>query len=398
MPENHGETLSGGEKAAIKDLEKLYPEDQSLIRFDIKNGHLTRLWISAVDDFNQEITIHDLPPSIGNLKWLEKLEIVDNELWELPESIGGLEALQVLDLSDNPLTELPESVGNLTSLRELYLYHVRISKFPNSRLITLPESFGELKLLEKLDLSSNSLESIPESFGKLQSLKELNLEDNEIQTLPGGFGNLGALQELRLRGNKLETLPETVGNLKALRKLDLSHNQLRILPESIGTLYSLEELNLEDNKLVNLPESLVKLSNLEQITIVENPLNETAEKILEYISLEGFVDGSQTFFIYEVSLSTPLKDQIHEYISQHQGEGGVFSIPDFIRQAVREKLKESKSIPAKIIQQTNTAKVFLSVSLKDRIYQFIDTHEGEGYSSIPGFIKQAVREKLENLK
>ncbi len=391
---DQGQRISQGERKALKDLEKLFLDEISLISFETENEHITRLWISTEADFEQEITINELPESIGKLKWLKELEVVDNELWDLPESIGNLESLQVLKLDDNPITKFPESIGNLTSLRELSLYHVRVSKFMNYRLNTLPESFGKLGLLEKLALSDNNLNTLPESFGNLKSLRKLNLSYNKLRALPDSFGNLKSLQELQLRGNKLRTLPESIGNLGVLQILDLSYNKLRMLPGSIGNLNSLKELNLEENLLKTLPDSLLKLFNLKKIATIDNPLSKDAQRILEHLMFHAYVDGNQTFFNYKVTLPIPLIERIDQYIA-HYKEERCSSISELAKQAIQEKLKESRDIPASFSQEENTLIAKLSTSLTDSIKQYIENHEEEGYSYVPSFIKRAIQEKLE---
>ncbi len=44
-----------------------------------------------------------------------------------------------------------------------------------NKLTSLPDSFGNLVNLKKLDLRYNELTSLPESFGNLVNLEELNL-------------------------------------------------------------------------------------------------------------------------------------------------------------------------------------------------------------------------------
>lgn len=59
--------------------------------------------------------------SIHNLKNLKRLYLQDCLLKEIPEQIGELIYLEELDLRGNNLTHLPDFLGNLTSLRSLKL-------------------------------------------------------------------------------------------------------------------------------------------------------------------------------------------------------------------------------------------------------------------------------------
>ena len=113
-----------------------------------------------------------LPESISNLKELKKLYLQDNNLTQLPESIGNLSKLQVLFLDSNPLTHLPESIGNLQELRHLNL--------ANTNLTHLPETLANLPNLEVLDLSNTGITSekqLPGNFRNLQKLKSIILND-----------------------------------------------------------------------------------------------------------------------------------------------------------------------------------------------------------------------------
>jgi internalin A len=60
-----------------------------------------------------------LPESIGQLKYLQTLDLRNNNLTELPESIGNLEFLEELILHDNALRSVPKSIGNLKTLKIL---------------------------------------------------------------------------------------------------------------------------------------------------------------------------------------------------------------------------------------------------------------------------------------
>jgi hypothetical protein len=196
------------------------------------------------------------------------------KLLTLPESIGNLPSLRELMLSENQLKKLPESVGNLKSLQDLDLGY--------NELTRLPVSIGNLSSLEELKLTENQLTKLPESIGHLKSLKRLRLENNELTTLPESIGNLKSLRELYLDENKVTKLPESIGNLESLKELKLFDNNLSILPESIGTLKLLQKLNLWGNKLTTLPDSLRNCKNLESLELRKNLWKGEWKEIEEY--------------------------------------------------------------------------------------------------------------------
>ena len=175
-----------------------------------------------------------------------------------------LDLVRVLTLTDQ-LTALPESFGKLTALTKLNLQH--------NQLTELPESIGQLTVLTTLYLGSNRLSSLPESIGQLTVLTSLGLEFNPMQELPESIGNLTALKTLCQHNGKLGKLPESFGNLTALTRLDLYNNQLAALPESFGNLATLEYLSLHANMLTALPASFVNLRAPKVVTLEGNPLD-----------------------------------------------------------------------------------------------------------------------------
>lgn len=102
-------------------------------------------------------------------------------------------------------------VSKLRSLRTLIL-----KGFENTGLKRLPMSVGNLKNLEYLDLSENTLTFIPESIGNLKKLRYLDLSDNLLE-LPASLGNLTSLRELYLIINKKILYPKEMMKLKSLQ-------------------------------------------------------------------------------------------------------------------------------------------------------------------------------------
>ena len=81
----------------------------------------------------------------------------------------------------------------------------------------LPDSIGNLKHLEYLNVSHNELEELPETIGRLKNLKELNMSYNKLIKLPDSLGGLLNLEKLEFEGNlSLIELPETIWNLKII--------------------------------------------------------------------------------------------------------------------------------------------------------------------------------------
>jgi len=103
--------------------------------------------------------LNHLPESIVQLKYLQTLDLRNNNLTELPESIGNLEFLEELILHDNTLRSVPESIGNLKNLILLHL--------DNNNLTSLPETICNLKTWYPIGLTNNKIASLSEKILKM---------------------------------------------------------------------------------------------------------------------------------------------------------------------------------------------------------------------------------------
>nr|XP_029118898.1 leucine-rich repeat protein 1-like [Elaeis guineensis] len=141
----------------------------------------------------------------------------------IPPSLGNLSFLDALALESNDLHGvIPPSLGNLSNLLDLAVYNNNLSG-------VIPPSLGSLALLNSLDLSFNSLTGgIPPSLGNLSFLDALALESNDLHgVIPPSLGNLSNLVHLALYNINLSgVIPPSFGRLSLLNTLDLSYNSL----------------------------------------------------------------------------------------------------------------------------------------------------------------------------
>ena len=94
-------------------------------------------------------------------------------------------------------------------------------------LTFLPESIGDLRYLEVLDLKDNRIIALPDKFGCLERLLKLNLDGNCLQTVPDSLGNLQTLSELSLAKNQIKHIEQDcLTRLCNLVMLSLHQNQL----------------------------------------------------------------------------------------------------------------------------------------------------------------------------
>ena len=265
-------------------------------RVECKQGHLVRLDLSGSE-------LRQVPESLSELTWLEKLGLKQNQLKSIPESLGSLTRLRNLYLNDNQLESIPESLGNLTQLTWLDLRHNQLKSIPESlgsltrlwsldlsenRLESIPESIKRLTKLMSLDLNDNRLKSIPESLGSLMELTWLGLEHNQLESIPESMGSLTRLERFFLNDNQLESIPESLGCLTQLMWLHLNHNRLESIPESLGSLMELTWLGLSHNRLESIPESLGNLTRLKRFNVRRNQLKSIPESLGSLTQLTWF--------------------------------------------------------------------------------------------------------------
>ena len=203
-----------------------------------------------------------VPPEIGQLTHLTKLNLWGNKLDSLPPEIGCLVNLQSLTVENNHLKSLPPEIGLLAELTEINLC--------GNQLSSLPPEIGLLEKLKELHLGGNQLGALPSEIGLLDNLWSLDLRDNQLSALPPEIAKLEKLRNLGLSKNRLKRLLQEIGQLGGLWWLDLSGNHLTVLPSEICCLEQLKRLNLEGNDLCEIPESLKRLTHLEELTVHGN--------------------------------------------------------------------------------------------------------------------------------
>ena len=214
----HGVQCYGNDQNVWK-LDLSFNDLKGEIPYSIDNlTYLALLYL----DHNVHITGR-IPVTIGNLFWLQELNLHGNELQgALPNSIGLLTNLKYLDLSHNYLESIPDTIVNLTKLEKLYLYDCVISG-------PIPETIKNLTLLRELLLENNKFSgSIPDMFENMSDLEDLHLQNNQLTgKIPDSIGSLSSLKNLFIGNNKLYgAIPNTIVSLINLGQdsLDLSYN------------------------------------------------------------------------------------------------------------------------------------------------------------------------------
>lgn len=120
------------------------------------------------------VDITELPAEIGDLRFLQTLDLGCDGLLELPQSVGKLRQLKCLRAYGMNIT-MPNWIGNLTSLEELWVSQVHES-------CNFIDELGKLKELRKLCfagslwlLGASSVKAWAESLVKLQKIQVIDI-------------------------------------------------------------------------------------------------------------------------------------------------------------------------------------------------------------------------------
>jgi Leucine-rich repeat (LRR) protein len=256
---------------------------------EVTGAELETLWQTENEaplqlrELNIRSTLLRVPESIGQLRYLEKIDLSGcRDLQTLPPSLGNLANLNYMNLNGCfRLENLPDSFGNLSRLQHLSLAGCSISSIP----------FGNIMMLDSLDLSNcRRLEALPPQVTDQRPLKELNLKHTNLTELPIAIGNLSHLEILKLQCPLLEMLPSSLGKLTSLEELTLHFcEKLRRLPESVGELAHLTTLTIHYAQIEYLPVDVMRLNNLEILKVTGCPLLEVPFCSVEKV---GLLDSS----------------------------------------------------------------------------------------------------------
>lgn len=93
----------------------------------------------------------------------------------MPNGLFSLKNLKLLDISNNKIGSdgqgyISEAIAEAHSLVEL--------RASGNMIVNLPSSIGDLKNLEVIDLRDNRIVDLPDRFGCIAKLLKLNLDQN----------------------------------------------------------------------------------------------------------------------------------------------------------------------------------------------------------------------------
>ncbi|EFJ30122.1 hypothetical protein SELMODRAFT_90103 [Selaginella moellendorffii] len=185
--------------------------------------------------------IQELPDSIGNLERLETFDLAGTSVSSLPGAFGNIKKLENLDISFcMSLSSLPTSFAGLSHLKSLHMFRCGIVKLNQgfgelrslvnldmaecSQFTELSPDFGKLVSLEELILKNcKEFSMLPQGFENLKNLLKLDLEGCALVQLPDAFGGLGSLTRLNSAYSRIQAVPLSVSYLDKTEQLRLDH-------------------------------------------------------------------------------------------------------------------------------------------------------------------------------
>ncbi|TQD96360.1 hypothetical protein C1H46_017994 [Malus baccata] len=217
-----------------------------------------------------------LPPSIGNLSYLARINLGSNSFrGEIPEEIGHLQSLHFLNLSHNSFSgKMPTNLSQCTQLKTIEFRY-------NELIGSIPNQLSSLLKLNHMGFDHNNLTgNIPIWIGNFSSLHHFDLSFNNLQgSIPNELGRLTRLRRFTLQGGNLSgIIPASIYNITSISVFGVVQNQLHgELPPNVGiTLPNLQIFDGGDNKFTgNIPISLSNASRLQVFSFPKNGLTGT---------------------------------------------------------------------------------------------------------------------------
>lgn len=181
---------------------------------------------------------------------------------------GQLKGVQRLQLSCG-LTEFPAEIFDLADTLE-------ILDLSDNKLTALPDDLPRLHKLRIIFCSNNPFTELPAVLGSCAELRMIGFKACQIRTVLAA-ALPPQLRWLTLTDNAIEQLPEEIGQCSHLQKLMLAGNRLSALPASLRHCQQLELLRIAANRLPSLPAWLEQLPRLSWLACAGNPFNQERE-------------------------------------------------------------------------------------------------------------------------
>ncbi|KAI5697778.1 hypothetical protein M8J75_015495 [Diaphorina citri] len=227
--------------------------------------------------------------------YIKSLDLSNNRIQEVPVNFlqTFADSLRKLYLDFNEIKHLDATAfGNLDVLELLSLEHNNIAVVVKRTFIGMPN-------LQIIDLSFNEISMLTgEQFYFSFKLRILNISHNRLRSLPRDVFSNTIIEKLDISYNSLVTMPSNAlgGIGLTLRDVDLSHNQIEHIDSTMFIeLPMITNLNLSNNRLTILPDNtFISVNTLIQLDLSSNPLRANFKELFHYLQKLKYLYLSNT--------------------------------------------------------------------------------------------------------
>lgn len=198
---------------------------------------------------------------------VHSIKMANSNLRVIPEAIFHLENISFLDFSNNMIDVFNASpFHHLPYIESVNLRHNKIKNIIDTEILP----YGA-NIIEKIDLSHNSLTDVPEALRVWSIVQSLDLSSNRLSRIPDVKS--ASLEELVLNENNVGVVGNnalsSVPNLKTLKISSSSISSLHV--NGFQGLEYLQNLDISKNSLKNIPDNMFRtLHHLKNLDISHN--------------------------------------------------------------------------------------------------------------------------------
>ncbi|XP_004681549.1 PREDICTED: toll-like receptor 1 [Condylura cristata] len=221
--------------------------NMNIQNFTVSNTHMIHMLCPSQSspflhlDFSNNLLTDMIFKDCKNLKKLETLNLQMNKLQDLVNIIHStkeMKSLQQLDISQNSL-KYDENKGNCYWTESLLMLNMSSNLLTDAVFRCLPPN------VKVLDLHSNRIRSIPEDVNHLEALQELNVAFNFLTQLPG-CGALDSLSVLIVDYNSISSPPaDFFQSCQKMRSFRAGNNPFQCTCELRGFIHSVGQVPSE---------------------------------------------------------------------------------------------------------------------------------------------------------
>ena len=246
----------------------------SLQTLDLHSNRLTGLplgirrlnYLTTLNLFRNQLTGDEID-LISQIPSLRELRLGENAIkGAFPDSVGNMKALEILDIHNNAITVLPELISRCSKLSSLDVSDNKLSSLPIDALADLP--------ITELKASQNKLGGrfFPPKT-RFATLRVLNVEENALIEIAGAEVDLPNLHTLNISNNRIASIAN-IEAWKRLKTVIASRDQFTSVPENVFSLPLLETLDLQNNSITQVDRRLGSISTLQTVRFEGNPIRE----------------------------------------------------------------------------------------------------------------------------